>query len=153
GLRHPWLRPTRDCPVLADPASPAVPPARLLRSPAMPLSLPTGSRIPDRAVWLNGRIVRGEEAALSVFDRGARDGGGILETLRVYGGRPFAWELHMERLVLSAAVLGFPVPPAPRRLREAVDQVLEAGGLTDAVVRITVTRGIPGGRPVRTGAW
>ena len=119
----------------------------------MPLSLPSGARIPDRAVWLNGRIVRGEEAALSVFDRGARDGGGLFETLRVYAGRPFAWELHMERLVLSAAVLGFPVPPSPRRLREGVDQVLEACGLADAVVRITVTRGIPGGRPVRTGAW
>ena len=47
----------------------------------MPLSLPSGARVPDRAVWLNGRIVRGEEAALSVFDRGARDGGGLFETL------------------------------------------------------------------------
>jgi len=119
----------------------------------MTLSLPRGTKLPDRAVWLNGRIVRGESAAVSVFDRGARDGGGLFETLRVYAGRPFAWERHMERLVLSAAELGFPVPPSPRRLREAVDEVLEACALTDAVVRITVTRGVAGGRPVRTGAW
>ena len=119
----------------------------------MTLSLPRGTRLPDRAVWLNGRIVRGESAAVSVFDRGARDGGGLFETLRVYAGKPFAWERHMERLVLSAAELGFPVPPSPRRLREAVDEVLEACGLTDAAVRITVTRGVAGGRPVRTGAW
>lgn len=119
----------------------------------MTLSLPRGTRLPDRAVWLNGRIVRGESAVVSVFDRGARDGGGLFETLRVYGGRPFAWERHMERLVLSAAELGFPVPPSPRRLREAVDEVLEACALTDAAVRITVTRGVAGGRPVRTGAW
>jgi branched-subunit amino acid aminotransferase/4-amino-4-deoxychorismate lyase len=38
-------------------------------------------------------------------------------------------------------------------LRAAVDEVLAACGLTDAVVRITVTRGVAGGRPVRTGAW
>ena len=119
----------------------------------MSLPLPPGTRLPDRALWLNGRLVRGDEAALSVFDRGARDGGGLFETLRVYAGRPFAWERHMERLVLSAAELGFPVPPSPIRLRKALDQVLEACGLSDAVVRITVTRGIPGGRPVRTGAW
>jgi branched-subunit amino acid aminotransferase/4-amino-4-deoxychorismate lyase len=119
----------------------------------MTLSLPRGTRLPDRAVWVNGRIVRGDEAAVSVFDRGARDGGGLFETLRVYGGKPFAWERHMERLVLSAAELGFPVPPSPRRLREAVAEVLEACALADAVVRITVTRGVAGGRPVRTGAW
>ena len=119
----------------------------------MTLSLPRGTRLPDRAVWLNGRIVRGESAAVSVFDRGARDGGGLFETLRVYGGRPFAWERHMERLVLSAAELGFPVPPSPARLREAVAEVLEACALADAVVRVTVTRGVAGGRPVRTGAW
>jgi len=119
----------------------------------MSLPLPPGTRLPDRALWLNGRLVRGDEAALSVFDRGARDGGGLFETLRIYAGRPFAWERHMERLVLSAAELGFPVPPSPIRLRKALDQVLEACGLSDAVVRITVTRGIPGGRPVRTGAW
>lgn len=119
----------------------------------MSLVLPPGTHPPDRSVWLNGTLVRGGEAALSVFDRGARDGGAILETVRTYGGRPFAWDRHMERLVLSAAELGFPVPPAPARLREAVDQVLAADGLGDAVVRLTVTRGVAGGRPVRTGAW
>jgi branched-subunit amino acid aminotransferase/4-amino-4-deoxychorismate lyase len=119
----------------------------------MSLPLPPGARLPERAVWLNGRIVRGHEAALSVFDRGARDGGALLETLRVYAGRPFAWDRHMERLVLSAAELGFPVPPSPDRLRTALDEVLTAEGLSDAVARLTVTRGIAGGRPVRTGAW
>lgn len=119
----------------------------------MPLPLPPRVRVPDRAVWLNGQLVRGHDAALSVFDRGARDGGAIFETLRVYTGRPFAWQRHMERMVLSAAELGFPVPPSPSTLRTAVDEVLAAEGLSDAVVRITVTRGIPGGRPVRTSAW
>ncbi len=119
----------------------------------MALPLPPGARVPDRTVWLNGALVRGEAAVLSLWDRGARDGGALFETLRVYAGRPFAWQQHMERLVLSAAELGFPVPPAPSKLREAVDQVLAVEKLADAVVRITVTRGIPGGRPTRTGAW
>ncbi|MEQ1832844.1 MAG: aminotransferase class IV, partial [Candidatus Eisenbacteria bacterium] len=41
----------------------------------------------------------------------------------------------------------------PATLHDAVTAVLAAEGLRDAVVRITVTRGIAGGRPVRTGAW
>jgi branched-subunit amino acid aminotransferase/4-amino-4-deoxychorismate lyase len=108
---------------------------------------------PGRTVWINGRLRRGEEATLSLFDRGARDGEGLFETLRIYGGRPFLWERHMERLVLSAAVLGFPVPASPAVLREAVDALLAAEGLSEAVARLTVTRGVPGGRPTRTGAW
>ena len=107
--------------------------------------------MPDRCAWVNGRLLRGAEAVLSVFDRGARDGGGIFETLRAYDGTPFAWDRHLERLVLSAAELGFPVPPAPSLLRTAVDQVLAHESLRDAVVRITLTRGIPGSRPVSTG--
>lgn len=112
-----------------------------------------GPRLPDRAVWIDGRIARGADATLSVFDRGARDGGGIFETLRVYGGRPFAWQRHMERMVLSAAELGFPVPAAPATLRGAIDTLLAEHGLADAVVRVTITRGVAGGRPTRAGAW
>ena len=115
--------------------------------------LPAGAQAPGKTVWVNGQLVRGADAALSLFDRGARDGGGIFETVRVYAGQPLDWNRHMERLVLAAAVLGFPVPSAPARLRGALDQVLAAEGLSDAVARMTVTRGIAGGRPTRTGAW
>lgn len=110
-------------------------------------------RLPERALWVDGAIVRGEQATISLFDRGARDGEGIFETLRIYDRHPFQWRRHLERLVLAAAELGFPVPPSPARLRAALDALLEAEALRDAVVRITVTRGIPGGRPTKTGCW
>ena len=109
--------------------------------------------LPERALWVDGAIVRGEQATISLFDRGARDGEGIFETLRIYGRHPFQWRRHLERLVLAAAELGFPVPPSPARLREALDTLLDAEALRDAVVRITVTRGVAGGRPTKTGCW
>jgi branched-subunit amino acid aminotransferase/4-amino-4-deoxychorismate lyase len=112
-----------------------------------------GARLPDRAVWVDGALVRGREASLSVFDRGARDGEGLFETVRVEGGVPMHWERHLERLVVSAALLGFPVPPSPRRLRAALVDVLGANGLRDAVARVTVTRGVPHGRPTRAIGW
>jgi branched-chain amino acid aminotransferase len=122
-------------------------------SGATPEPQARGATPPGRAVWVDGRIVRGEEARISLFDRGARDGEGLFETLRVHAGRAFRWDRHMERLVLAAAELGFPVPPSSRTLDEAVASLLAAGALVDAVVRVTVTRGIPGGRPTRAGAW
>ena len=114
---------------------------------------PRGAPLPQRSLWINGRVCRAEEALLSLFDRGARDGEGLYETLRVYGGRPFDWDRHMERLVLSAAELGFPVPASPGVLLDGLAALLEAERLADAVARFTVTRGVPGGRPTRTGAW
>src|SRR5262249_43472300 len=81
---------------------------------------------PGRALWINGRITSAPEAFLSLHDRGARDGEGLFETLRVYAGEPLDWERHMERLVLSAAELGFPVPPSPVGLRDALSELLEA---------------------------
>lgn len=110
-------------------------------------------RLPDRPVWVDGRILRGEAAVIGVFDRGARDGGGLFETLRVHGGRPFAWPRHMERLVLGAAELGFPVPPSPAELLAGLADALAANGLADAAARVTVTRGVPGARPTRTIPW
>lgn len=109
--------------------------------------------MPERAVWIDGRIRRGDEAKVSVFDRGARDGEGLFETLRVDRGRPFQWERHLERLVVSAAELGFPVPPAPEILKEGLAELLALESLMDAVARITVTRGIAGSRPTRAGCW
>jgi branched-subunit amino acid aminotransferase/4-amino-4-deoxychorismate lyase len=106
-----------------------------------------------RLLWVDGAIRRGDEAVVSLLDRGARDGEGLFETFRVDRGVPRFWPRHMERLVLSAATLGFPVPPAPARLREGIAALLAAAGLDDAVVRITVTRGVPGGRPTRAGSW
>jgi len=119
----------------------------------MTAPLPPGARPPERAVWINGRICRGLDAMLSIADRGARDGQGLFETLRVYGGHPFRWQPHLERMVLSAAELGFPVPPSPATLREALGELLEVEGLSEAVVRLTITRGVAGGRPTRAGAW
>ncbi len=109
--------------------------------------------VPDRVLWVNGKLARGRDALVSLFDRGARDGEGIFETVRVERGRAHHWRRHLERMVLAAAELGFPVPPSPSALSAALGDVLAANALSDAVVRITVTRGIPGGRPTRAGCW
>jgi branched-chain amino acid aminotransferase len=91
-------------------------------------------------VWLNGRLVPASDAHVSAFDHGLLVGDGVFETLRVYEGVPFAWTRHHERLVRSAGGLGL-AAPGSHDLRDAVDAVLAANGLTDARLRMTVTGG------------
>jgi branched-chain amino acid aminotransferase len=77
---------------------------------------------------------------VSPFDHGLLVGDGVFETLRVYDGSPFAWRRHAERLRHSASALGLRVPD-DARLRAAAAQVLEANGLREARLRITITGG------------
>jgi branched-chain amino acid aminotransferase len=67
-------------------------------------------------------------------------GDGVFETLRCYAGRPFALEAHLERLEVGALALGLRTPPL-EQLGRAAHAVVEANGLTDARMRITLTSG------------
>ena len=59
---------------------------------------------------VNGNVVPGEEARVSVLDNGFTFGDAVYETLRTYAGRPFHLDRHLERLRASAARLGFAPP-------------------------------------------
>ena len=91
-------------------------------------------------VWVNGILADEDKAFISPFDHGLLTGDGVFETLRVYGGQPFAWTRHLERLARSAAGMELPLPPGDV-LREAAADVLDANGLMEARLRITVTGG------------
>jgi len=103
-------------------------------------------------VELNGSIVPASRARVSVFDRGLLYSDGLFETLRAYGGVPFALEHHLARLQASARFLGIVLPRKP--WRRSIAALLARNGLRrdDAAVRITVTRGAaaPGLLPPRT---
>lgn len=92
-------------------------------------------------VYLNGKIVPAEEATVSVFDHGFLYGAGLFETMRTVGGRPMFWQAHMKRLRESAAELGIPVPWSDNELEQGIVDTVQANGLQEAYVRLTVTRG------------
>jgi branched-chain amino acid aminotransferase len=92
------------------------------------------------AVWIDGRVVDPATAAVSAFDHGLTVGDGVFETLRVYGGTPFALRRHLDRLERSAAGLALPLPDRVE-LERACTEVVAAGGLDDARLRLTVTGG------------
>lgn len=96
---------------------------------------------------VDGELVPAAEATVSVRDRGFAYGDGAFETLRSYGGTPFRWDAHAERLGRTCEVLGFrdAIPPG-EDLRARVDETLEANGFSDAYVRLSVTRGVQPGK-------
>ncbi len=82
--------------------------------------------------------LRPVERAVSATDRGLLYGDAAVETARAANGVPFAWDAHRERLDVSCDALGI---TAPADLRERVVATLDANELSDALVRISITRG------------
>lgn len=95
----------------------------------------------ERLVYINGELVNREEARISVFDHGFLYGHGLFETMRAYQGRIFRVEHHLQRLFLSLDVLEFPIPFTFDSIKKALYKTLEANALTDAYIRLNVTRG------------
>lgn len=92
-------------------------------------------------VFLNGRVVPLQEARISVLDHGFLYGAGLFETMRTAKGRPMFWDEHLQRLRTSAEELGIPVPWTDEELLRGTIATIEANGLAEAYIRLTVTRG------------
>ena len=61
----------------------------------------------DIRVYVNGEIVHRDDAKVSVFDSVVQGGDAVWEGIRVYDGRVFHLDQHLERLQNSAHALDF----------------------------------------------
>ncbi|MEG0578779.1 MAG: aminotransferase class IV, partial [Niameybacter sp.] len=59
----------------------------------------------SRIIYLDGQYVPEEEAKVSVFDHGVLYGDGVFEGIRVYNGRIFKCEEHIDRLYNAAKAI------------------------------------------------
>jgi branched-chain amino acid aminotransferase len=67
----------------------------------------------------------------------------VWEGLRLYDGRIFALEEHLDRLRRSAQALAFEHLPTDGEIVEQIRRTLAANGMTDGVhIRLTLTRGV-----------
>ena len=92
-------------------------------------------------VWIDGRLVDEADARVSPFDHALLTGDGVFETLKVYGGRPFAVRRHLDRLERSAAGLGLALPSRDVIARALLETVAANVDGVDGRVRLTVTGG------------
>ena len=92
-------------------------------------------------VYINGLFWTIDKANISVLDRGFTYGDGLFETMRVYSGKIFRLEHHLDRLFQSARSIFIELPITRNEIRSAIYAALKLNGLSNSIVRLTVTRG------------
>lgn len=94
----------------------------------------------SRFIWMNGKMVRYEDATVHFMTPGLHYGIGVFEGIRCYatpaGPAIFRLSEHMRRLFESASVLGFrELPFTQEGLSEAVLDVVAANGFQECYIR------------------
>jgi len=99
------------------------------------------------ALAVTGRgLVDPAEPVIRADDEAVLRGRAAFETLRVYGGKPFRLEAHLDRLAASAESIGLPRVER-RRLQVLTGLVLPKAERGDASLRLVWTAGPTGGLP------
>lgn len=96
--------------------------------------------MPQPLANIDGQIMPLDEVRVSAQDRGFLFGDAIYEVLRLYQGHPWLEKEHFERLRNSLAAIriaGVDVERLALRMRETI----AAGGFTEAMVYMQITRG------------
>lgn len=97
----------------------------------------------DLIVYINGKLTHRDLAGVSPFDSSVQNGDACWEGLRVYQGKIFKLEEHLDRLFKSAEMLRYEGLPNREKIIQALKETLEANNMSDNVhIRLTLTRGL-----------
>ena len=95
-------------------------------------------------VYVNGQMLPKSQAMVNVFDHGLLYGDGVFEGIRVYRGRIFKCDQHMDRLYHCAEAIHIDLSKFVTRseMVAMMRRCIEANELTDGYIRLVVTRGV-----------
>lgn len=96
--------------------------------------------------YLNGEYLPLKEARISPLDRAFLYGDGVYEVIPVYGGRPFRFHPHFDRLDRSLAEIGMKPVYERKRWSELCAELIRRNGGGDLSLYIQVSRGAEFGR-------
>ena len=97
---------------------------------------------PDLRIWLDGQLVPESEARVSVFDHGLLYGDGVFEGIRIYNGKIFKEEEHIDRIYESAKSIMLEIPMTREEISKAMYAARDANNIVDGYIRLVVTRGV-----------
>ncbi|KAE8010159.1 hypothetical protein FH972_006549 [Carpinus fangiana] len=113
----------------------------LLKSPLPPPDLPVPAN-EKLLAWVGDEILPRDSAKVSVFDSVVQGGDSVWEGLRVYSGKIFKLEEHLDRMFDSAKALAFNNVPTREEIKEAIFSTLIRNAMFDnAHIRLSLTRG------------
>ena len=90
-------------------------------------------------IWLNGELLS-DDASIAATSAGTLLGWGVFTTIGVWNGRPFALDLHLQRLRHDAAKAQIEYSINDEILAQGVQTVLAANDIVRGLARITITR-------------
>jgi len=93
-------------------------------------------------IWLDGEWCDRQTAMISVYDHGLLYGDGVFEGIRVYGGKIFRLEDHLDRLYDSAKAIWLSIPMERKELAAVTREAVSRSGIAEAYVRHVITRGV-----------
>jgi branched-chain amino acid aminotransferase len=92
-------------------------------------------------IYIDGKYYSEKTAKVSVFDHGLLYGDGVFEGIRIYHGKIFRFEQHIERLYESAKAIVLNLPMSRPQLTQATVLTCRKNKLQDGYIRLVVTRG------------
>ena len=96
-------------------------------------------------IWMNGEIVRWEDARVHVLTHALHYGSGVFEGIRAYettrGTAVFRHQDHLARLARSAELYYMDLPFTQEKLRDATHELIRRNGLRSCYVRPIAFRG------------
>ena len=92
-------------------------------------------------IYVNGKIVPKSQAMVSVYDHGLLYGDGVFEGIRIYGGKIFKCQQHVDRLYHCAEQIRLHIPIEKAQMVQIQRDCIAANGLTEGYIRLVVTRG------------
>ncbi len=93
-------------------------------------------------IWIDGQYHDKASAKVSVFDHGLLYGDGVFEGIRIYSGRIFRLDKHLDRLYDSAKGAWIEIPLARKAMAKMMEEAVAKSGFVDGYIRLIVTRGI-----------
>ena len=94
----------------------------------------------EELIWINGETVSMSEAGASIEDRGSQFADGVYEVIRLYDGKPFTLDEHLERLRKSATSIQIAMPLAPGALADEIRKFIPKSGVTADSTQLDVAK-------------
>src|SRR5207249_7172634 len=92
-------------------------------------------------VFIDGEYHPKSEATVSVYDHGFLYGDGVFEGIRAYNGTVFRLKEHIRRLYEGIKVTRINLQLTTEQMTNAIVDTLRKNNLTDAYIRVIVSRG------------
>ncbi|MFD0826469.1 D-amino-acid transaminase [Neobacillus sp. M.A.Huq-85] len=92
--------------------------------------------------YANGKYVQLDEPVIPIEERGHQFGDGVYEVIRVYKGKPFMLEEHLQRLIQSAKAIKLPMEQSAEDFKTLILEAVQKSNELDCDVYLQITRGI-----------